>query len=136
MAITGQDLLSPAGEVEGVLFPGEDSASITSRLDGYVQDAYERIQVAAPEMAAVDQDRAAADWAYYRVYTAVHLRLSAEPASASLDDQGSRSYLMTQIQNFRHLANAKLAEFNHRLETSIGGATLPPSKAVVVKPTW
>lgn len=136
MAITGQDLISPAGEVEEALFPGEDSASITARLDGYVTDAYQRINVAAPDMAEADKDRAAEDWAYHRAYTAVYIRLSAEPAQASLDDQGSRSYLISQIQNFRNMAQDRLQAFHGRLQTAMGGAEIPPSTAVPLRSTW
>lgn len=136
MAITGQDLISPAGEVEEALFPGEDSASITARLDAYVTEAYQRINAAAPGMEEEDKDRAAEDWAYHRVYTAVYLRLSAEPAQASLDDQGSRSYLISQIQNFRNMAHDRLQAFHGRMETVMGGASLPPSGAVPINFTW
>ena len=136
MAITGADLIAPGGEVEAALFPGEDNAAITARLDGYVVDAYARINAAAPGMAEAEKDRAAEDWAYHRAFTAVFLRLSAEPARAELEDQGSRSYLVSQIQSFKTQAQEKLQEFNRRLETAVGGTGLPPSMGVPVKPTW
>lgn len=136
MAIQGADLLSPAGEVELVLFPGESAAAVTARLDAYLVDAYAKLDAQAAGMTEAERDLAAADWAYHRAYRAVETRLAAEPASATLDDQGSRTYTAAQIQQFGKLAAAKLAAWAQRIEAFTGTAAAPVTGFVPIKSTW
>ena len=136
MAVTSNDLLSPAGELEpAVLWPGEASSDTTARLTGYIEDG---VAKAASVSDATANDTAVKTWAYYRAYLAVYLRLTATPSTVALNDQGSASMLVTQIQNFRDLSDAKLTEFNRLLPADEVTATTvaPASVSAPTTFTW
>lgn len=119
MPVQGVDLLEPNGPVAVSFFPEDgDTATVTARLDSYLDDGYQRVQEWTTNNtgAVVDADRAAEAWALHRVYTAIHLRLASSPANASLSDQGSRSYLVDQIKAFADKAKQYLAEYTAILE--------------------
>lgn len=106
MPITAADLTSPVGDVDGaVWFPSLSGGQLTTLLTGYIADAYSRTA----------NDRAAAQWSYYRAATAVADRITGEAASktVSLVDQGSKStsLLGSQIQYWIDKAARYLAEF-------------------------
>lgn len=122
MPVTGANLLEPQGPLASSFFPEEDGdAAVTARLDAYLADGYQRVTdwtTANPD-AVVDADDAATAWALHRAYTAIHLRLSANPANASLDDQGSRYYLVSQIRTFGEKASEYLQQFEAILESAL-----------------
>lgn len=128
MAVTPQQLLAPVGEIESSFFPTDDD--VTARLQHYVDDALAKEPTAS--------DDAVKAWAYHRAYRAIYVAMSASPATATLNDEGSRSYLVTQIQNFRDLSDAKLREW----ERLIAAAEAPTSeessgtRSVRVDYTW
>lgn len=115
MAVAAADLKSPAGEIEGaVLWPGETDSQVTARLSAYVADG----ETQAAEIAAGSRDAAVKAWAYYRAYMAVYMRLTAEPSTVTVNDQATVSMLVTQIQNWKDLADAKLASFTDLLDSA------------------
>jgi C4-type Zn-finger protein len=100
--LTGADLIAPKGEIELALFPGEDSAVLQVRLQGYLDQAYTQLDALTfPD--TTDLDQAASAYAYYRAYKAVHLRMSASAATASIEGEASRSFLASQIATFAEL---------------------------------
>ena len=109
MAVTAADLTSPTGEIEpAVLWPGEAGATTTARLTAYVADG----ELQAADIAAgASHDAAVKAWAYHRAYMSVYMRLTAEPTATTINDQGSASWSTQQVQNWKDLADAKLAAF-------------------------
>jgi hypothetical protein len=99
--VSPTDLLAPKGEVTSSLFPGEDAALLETRLEGYIDEG---------EARSSDEDAVLA-WAYYRVYHAVYVRLTTTASTVSFADQGSHSFLMTQIENVGRLRDQYLQQF-------------------------
>lgn len=102
MAVTPADLLAPNGMLESSLFPGEDPASLETRLNTYIVEAAAR----------TDNDAAVKAWAYHRAFLAVYIRLTSKPASVEFEDQGSHSYLITQIENVYRLSQEYRDEYD------------------------
>lgn len=122
MPVTGADLLEPQGPIASSFFPEEDGdAAVTARLDSYLTDGYARVQdwtLDNPD-AIVDADEASEAWALHRAYNAVYLRMSSNPANASVGDQGSRSYLVDQIRAFQVKAAEYLEQYRATLEAGL-----------------
>ena len=114
MPLTAADLLEPAGELSAALFPGDDATALTTRLTGYLTDAYVR---------APGNDDAVRAWAYHRAYRAVYVAMSRAASSASLSDQGSISYTAAQIQNFLDLSNGALADYETAITDTAATST-------------
>lgn len=108
MPLVAADLFAEnGGIVEASFYPGIAVQDILARLDVYIL----RGRAAAVAAGSLDPERAARAWANHQVCLSVFLRLSSAPASVTLADSGSRAYMVTQIQNFKDLADGYLAEF-------------------------
>jgi hypothetical protein len=104
MAITVGEFISPVGMIDRkIMFPDDTGDEFDARMDAYLQDATAR---GAGNVLA---ERA---WFYYRAFMDVHLRLVSIPHSASLDEGGSYTYLITQIQLMKDRAEAFKKEFD------------------------
>ncbi len=105
MTVIAADLLLPSGEIDGVLFyPALDSGAITTRLTAYIAEG-------GAQGALLNVVPAMLDWytkvySYYRAWSDVVNRLTLTPASASLEGEGSRSFLQTQINSWIVARNA------------------------------
>lgn len=119
------DLLAPVGLVEPFLFPGESSTTLSDRLSAYIADAVTR---------EPDNKDAAKAWAYHRTFMAVYVRLTANPHQETANDQGSHSYLMSQIENVRQLAHDQLMEYRRLTATVATRAS--GTKSTRVDFTW
>src|SRR5678816_1648825 len=95
-----------------LLFPEELPTAVDQRLQKYIDEGVVR----ATGLTGTDLDDAVKVWAYHRAFDAVFVRLSSQPASVTLNDQGAGSYLQQQIQNFRELSVAALEEFEEVVE--------------------
>lgn len=116
--------MSPAGPVEGFLFPGEDSNVIEARLTGYIEAAYNDERIAAQTDAAL-QDKLARPFALSRVYSAVVERLSANPATITVSEKGGHGYTAEQIKTFKDLAAKYWSDFLFAVQVP---PALPPSQ--------
>jgi hypothetical protein len=138
--LTGSDLIAPKGEIETALFPAEDSAALSLRLQGYLDEAYAKLStLVLPD--GVDVDDAAQSYAYYRAYKAVHLRMSASAASAQIEGEASRTFLASQIATFADLRDEMLQEWNDVL--ALANVDVETTQAIDVRsgsqliiPTW
>lgn len=138
MPITAPDLTAPEGYVEPSLFPDDDAAALTARLDAYIADG--ELQ-AAGVAAGAEHDAAVAEWAYHRAFHAVHVRLLGAASSTS---RGARteSYLWSQIERFGTLADEHKASFARVLAaaTAASAAAIQPavpiSRSSVLEYTW
>lgn len=102
MPLTALNLIAPEGEIERALFPSEDAAALEMRLQTYLTTAYTMLaSLSLPT--GVDLDEAARVYAYFRAYQAVHLIMSRTAATASIDGEASRSFLVSQIEAFETL---------------------------------
>lgn len=95
--LVAADLLSPDGEIDGVLFyPSSGSSAITSRLDAYLTQGYTRATAAEITDATTSDDFARA-FAYWRAWSDVVQRITLAPASTSLAGDISVTRLQSQI---------------------------------------
>jgi hypothetical protein len=129
MAITQPvDLLAEnGGLIESGFFPNVSAPDVLSRLDAYLVKG----RAAALALGVVDPEPAAIAWAYHKAFTAVFLRLSAAPSTVQLNDAGQRSYLITQIQNFKDMADEQLALYNAQLASVVPEASTPATYAFI-----
>lgn len=136
MPVAASELRAPKGDIEDSLFPGESSTAISARLQGYLDEGY--VKAAAENVLAAKQDAAAKAWAYHRAYRAIYVRLTANPSSISLNDQGSSSFLVTQIENMKQLADSALAVFWELVpeEVKVAREEIQPSSALATRITW
>lgn len=104
MALTAADLEQPEGPFTAALFPDDSSAQYTTRKTRYLARGY----TAAGDP---DADAAAKAYATYLGFTDVVTRLASTAATATLNDQGSRSITDAQRRTFEAMAAASLAEF-------------------------
>jgi hypothetical protein len=102
MAVIAADLLSPRGRVERSFFPGDSEVTLEERLDSYIEEAE----------GLTSNEEAIKAWSYYRVYEAVADRLNSNPSTASLNDQGSRSYATSQIDAMERKAREWREKFD------------------------
>ena len=139
--LTAADLIAPKGEIEKSLFPGEDAAALELRLQSYLDQAYAKLDTLTTLPASIDVDEAAQSYAYYRAYQAVHLNMSRQAATASIDGEASRSFLASQIATFAELRDSNLSAWNDVL----AAADVPvdekrpidaPSGVALVIPIW
>jgi hypothetical protein len=111
MAVAATDLLEPAGDLSPELFPGLDTAGVATLLAGYITDAAARIPAG---LSPAQYDAAVRAWAYSRAYRAVALRLSRDPASSTLEGEGSTTITAEQIRTFKSEAEKWAADFAER----------------------
>lgn len=95
MAVTPDLLLSPDGELEGWLFPHESHARLLVRLQKYI-DAGASTALALDPVPP-DLDAVVREYAYYRAYDAVVLRLSADPSKQEFTNQGRQEWSKEQL---------------------------------------
>jgi hypothetical protein len=104
------DLLQAAGgDLTPSLFPHLDAAGLDTYLTAKLAEGYARANAATTPLSQADKDAAAIAWAYSRAYLAVWQRLSNSPAEAEVNGEAKRSYLASQIQTFKDLADTYLA---------------------------
>lgn len=125
MAVLPADLKAAnGGRLEpSLLFPDEDATALDQRLQKYIDQGVVR----AAGLTGTELDDAVALWAYHRAFEAVWVRLSSNPSSVQLNDQGSSQYLITQIQNFKDLSDAVLAEFEEVVDSGIADTSVWPA---------
>jgi hypothetical protein len=128
MALSGVDLIAPAGEIEEVLFPDEDYTELILRLEYYLTDGYARASGLTDKI-----DDAARAWAYHRAYKAVYLRMSASPSETTLNDQGQAVFHKDQAERFLALSEEYLEEFEDLVGSGEVVDPLGSTKAFVNK---
>jgi hypothetical protein len=116
--ITPTDLRSPLGEVEDSLFPGESSADIDTRLDAYLTEAYGLL---AAYDDSVQRDVAARAWAMHRAFKAAHTIILSQPASATAEEGGSRTYTAEQLRQLLLRGAGFLTEYGQVLAALAAG---------------
>lgn len=115
--IAGADLLSPSGPLDTSLFPGEASNVLDARVQGYIDDAYNDPRVIA-QNDATRKDNLARNYALWRAFEVVYLRMTTHPVALSVTEKGSHGYSNEQIRNVRQLMDKYLADFNGLLVVS------------------
>lgn len=120
MAVQPADLLTPTGRLERkVLWPGVSLTKVTEYLTAYLADADQ--QPAFDEITdVVVADRARKAWAYYRAFDEVYQRLLAQPSTVADSDEGSQSYVFTQITSMGERAAEQKALFDSIIEEETG----------------
>lgn len=103
--ISPASVSSPMGELDrAVLFPDSTQTEFEARLSGYIADAVGRASNAS--------DEAQTAWVYHRAYHAAYLQRVASPHRVDLEEGGSYSYLVSQIQGLKNLADQWETRFN------------------------
>jgi len=112
MSVVANDLkVAGGGRLEpSLLMPDEGSVAFDARLTAYIAEGVAK-GTAAGLSAGSDLDAATKQWAYHRAFDAQFIRMSSSLSTLDLKDQGSGSFLVTQIQNFKDLAAEALAAF-------------------------
>jgi len=127
MAVTIESLKNPAGEIEpAVHFPRAKRESVavwTARVDAYLTEWLAQGVVKAAPLAAIP-DEANADivtkkWATHLGLTAVYNRLLAMPSTVAIDEEGSSSFLVTQIERIGERAQELADEVEEILDELI-----------------
>jgi hypothetical protein len=104
------DLLQDAGgDLTASLFPHLDATALGVYLTAKLAEGYARAGLAVTPLSQADKDAAAIAWAYSRAYLAVWQRLSMSPATAQVTGEAQVTYLASQIQTFKDLADTYLA---------------------------
>jgi hypothetical protein len=141
--IKGADLIAPKGKVEAAsMFPGAAETDLAKRLQSYLDEGYkksESIVDTDANVQAARRDDAASHWAYYRVYEAVFLRMSASPTSWTVQGDGSASFTATQIANFERLMNDELAAHLALIPSDDGGVIedrQPRTQSIANRVVW
>jgi hypothetical protein len=136
MAVAPDDLKAPVGPVDAKLFPGIASTALSDILAAYIANAEQEPAVlAAP---ADRQDPMVRSHALYQAFTAVYIRMSAEPMTVTVTEKGGHGYSVEQIKNMRALADKYLSDFNALIilpGTSRPGIT-PGSVSVPTSVRW
>jgi hypothetical protein len=110
VTITTTDLEQPEGELSESLFPGGDFDTL---LAGWLAVAITSVE-GNSNIAATNQNSAAAAWVYYRAYSHVAQRLASSPVRVATSVDGSVSKEMAQDQRtyFINLAKQWKATFD------------------------
>ncbi len=115
--IAGADLLSPSGPLDTSLFPGEASNVVEVRIQKYLDEAYNDPRVVI-QLDAGRKDNLARNYALWRAFDAVYLRMTSQPIALAITDKGSHGFSNEQIRNMKQLADKYLADFNGLLVVS------------------
>lgn len=109
MAVTLEtyQLSQPDGELEASLFPDDD---MEEKLAGWLAQATTKVEADA-DIAAADQNEAAAAWVYYRAYTYIAQWMMLQASSAEADGL-SRTISNDQRAYFSRKANEWLDKSN------------------------
>jgi hypothetical protein len=114
------DLLTPRGRLNGAaLWPrarGEtrpaNAARIRQTLIAYLEEADGKTAALVGSDYESQRDEARKRWAEYRAYDEVYQVRVMMPTTVETPEQGSSSYLVTQLQLLAELRDQALAEFN------------------------
>jgi hypothetical protein len=128
--LTPDALLEPNGELEAAwLWPNAEDEDVADRLRQYLTEGYAKAAAVEDEDSL---DEAARQWAYHRAFKGVYQRLLALPSTAE-DDQGSQSFLLTQIEHVGELADAALAAFEDLVAAAGTTETVPTRMSASVR---
>jgi hypothetical protein len=116
VTVQAEELLSPTGRLQPkVLWPGVSPEDVNEKLEAFLTEA--AVKVADLED-ATDVDTATTAWAYYRAFDEVYLRLVGLPSTVDFRDEGSGSYLVTQMNLMKELRDQALVEFTAILDAA------------------
>lgn len=118
------DMLSPVGPIDPSFFPGTTSDTLASMLAAFISDGVNK--TAALPLAY--RDNATLQWALYRAFDAIALRLATQPMSATLDGE-SYAYSSAQAKLMRDRAQVAYDAFNGAVQL----ATVDPT--IIIVPT-
>lgn len=126
------ELRSPSGDLADSLFPGESASKLEDRLQGYIDEGAALVAAAGLTGPQEDVDEAVKNWAYYRAYGAVYVRMINSPSTVIMEGQGQNSTLWSQIEAFKTLRDEHLVYYRNSLPVTIteSAALLPPSTSV------
>lgn len=129
MAVVANDLLIPNGPVDAKLFPGLASTDLSVLIEGYIlsgaQDPF--VLVADPAL----KDRMTRLRALEYVFTAVYVRMSAEPVTVNVAEKGGHSYSTEQLRNIKAIAMQYRAEFESLIPAVTSGGSKGPLPGTV-----
>lgn len=127
MPFTATDCVEPKGELEPAdIWPDLSRNEALANISEYLAEGYAR---SAAITDAGDKDEAARQWTYHRGHSAAYKRLLLQASTVEVGNQGSSSWLLTQIEHVGELAEQALAEFNALLATVDAVETLVPARA-------
>jgi hypothetical protein len=110
VAVAAQDVLSPRGRLDPqVIWPGLSLENVDTKIRAFIQDGEERTEDVD------DQDAAVKIWVYYRAKDEQYQRMVGMPSTVADSDEGSSSYLVTQIELVKEERDELLAEFEDLL---------------------
>ena len=111
--LTATQVTTPVGRIDlATIWPGTDADTARGYVGEYLAQGYSQ--------AGATADDAATQWAYYRAFDGLYLRLSARPATAEAKDEGSRTYTQAQIDAWGVLAAEALDAYNDLVAESEG----------------
>lgn len=111
--LTANALLTPKGRLNAqALWPSAGLDEVQGFIAEYLAEGY--VKAAGVS----EPDEAARQWAYYRAWDEAYQRMLLLPSTVSTSDEGSSSYLLTQMEHVGELAAEALAAFNAILVTA------------------
>lgn len=130
MSVDAADLLTPRGRLEAlVLWPLADAQVVQATIEAYLADAAAQPGVA--DLDSDDYDAALTTWAYYRAKDEELQRILGRPSSVDDSDEGSQSYLVTQMTMIREERDRWKAEFDAIMEEATGEVPAAASYATL-----
>lgn len=132
MAVQPADLLTPRGRLDPrVIWPTITPEVVTETLVAYLTEAEIEAAAIPPDQG---HDKAVKAWGYYRAKAAQYDALTGLPTTVEDRDEGSSSYLPTQLTLIRDERDGYLAEFQGLLDEATAVASVlihPPASASV-----
>ena len=117
MAVSVDDIIGASGYINpAIVWPGQTTVWVNARVQAFITEAVEL----TGDVDADAVDAAVILWVRYRGKKDQYERLVGMPSSVADSDEGSSSYLVTQIQMIKDDMDALLEEFEEALVT--GGA--------------
>lgn len=118
MSVTAYMLLSPTGRITPeVIWPGLAPDKVGEKLAAFIKEGALRSGVESPTPSTAAQDESIKLWCYYRAKSEQYERLVGMPSTVEDSDEGSSSYLWSQIDAVRAERDRLLTEFEDSLET-------------------
>lgn len=111
MAVVPAQLLAPSGPITPLLFPGEDTNALTSRLQAYIDNAGLRSEVIAAAGDVPRADNMIIAFALWTAFTDVYIRMSAQPLTINVTEKGGHGYNTEQLRNMKALAQKYWDDF-------------------------
>lgn len=131
MSIAPTSLIDPLGPILLAFFPGDDSATLIARVQGYITDGESLVGT----LDVAVQDAATINYTLWRAYDAAHNVLLLRPNRLKFDGKGESEFSASQVSAIGEKALMYKTMFDAFFAVT-SRSTIPLTTFVPNRPIW